>query len=54
MGMNSASSVSLISLSAAQGIPVRHIITWQLDIREAGFFLAYLKSIADEPPGKGK
>ena len=34
MGMNSASSVSLISLSAAQGIPVRQIITWPLDTRE--------------------
>jgi len=37
MGMNSASSVSLISLSAAQGIPVRQIITWPLDIREADY-----------------
>ena len=37
MGMSSASSVSLISLSAAQGIPVRQIITWQLDIREADY-----------------
>ena len=35
MGMSSASSVSLTSLSAAQGIPVRQIITWPLDIREA-------------------
>ena len=34
MGMSSASSVSLTSLSAAQGIPVRQIITWPLDSRE--------------------
>jgi hypothetical protein len=33
--MSSASSVSLTSLSAAKGIPVRQIITWRLDIREA-------------------
>jgi hypothetical protein len=35
MGMSSVSSVSLTSLSAAQEIRVRQIITWLLDIREA-------------------
>jgi len=34
MGMSSASSVSLTSLSAAQEIRVIQIITWLLDIRE--------------------
>ena len=34
MGMSSASSVSLISLSAAQEIRAIQIITWLLDIRE--------------------
>jgi len=35
MGMSSVLSVSLTYLSAAQEIPVRQIITWPLDIREA-------------------
>ena len=35
MGMSSASSVSLTSLSAAQEIPVIRTITWLLGIREA-------------------
>jgi taurine dioxygenase len=35
MGMSSALSVSLTSLSAALVIPVRQIITWLLDIRGA-------------------
>ena len=35
MGMNSALSVSLISLSAALVTPVRQIITWLLDIKGA-------------------
>jgi len=34
MGMSSASSVSLTSLSAAQEIRVIQTITWLLDIRE--------------------
>jgi len=34
MGMSSASYVSLTFLSAAQGIPVRQIITWPWGIRE--------------------
>ena len=34
MGMSNVSSVSLTSLSAAQGIRVIQIITWLLDIRE--------------------
>ena len=37
MGMSSASSVSLTSLSAAQVIHVRQIITWQLDIKESEY-----------------
>jgi hypothetical protein len=37
MGMSSASSVSLISSSAAQEIRAIQIITWLLDIREADY-----------------
>ena len=39
--MNSVWSVSLISSSAAQVIPVRLIITWLVDIREGNDAIIY-------------